>query len=217
MNILNVLKTRYSTKIFDKTKKLTEEQISQLEDLLQFSPSSTNIQPWYFILTTTDEGKKRITNSTQGSYFFNEKKILDASAVIIFASQVDLTDELLNKVLEKEDADGRFLQKEFKEQNHNGRRFFANMHKFDYKDFQHWTDKQVYLNLGNFLLGVAALGLDAVPMEGFDSKVIDEEFRLRKKGYTSTIIVSVGYHSEDDFNKKLPKSRLSKKDIIERV
>lgn len=111
MNILNVLKTRYSTKIFDKTKKLTEEQISQLEDLLQFSPSSTNIQPWYFILTTTDEGKKRITNSTQGSYFFNEKKILDASEVIIFASQVDLTDELLNKVLEKEDADGRFLQK----------------------------------------------------------------------------------------------------------
>lgn len=217
MNILNVLKTRYSTKIFDKTKKLTEEQISQLEDLLQFSPSSTNIQPWYFILTTTDEGKKRITNSTQGSYFFNEKKILDASAVIIFASQVDLTDELLNKVLEKEDADGRFLQKEFKEQNHNGRRFFANMHKFDYKDFQHWIDKQVYLNLGNFLLGVAALGLDAVPMEGFDSKVIDEEFGLRKKGYTSTIIVSVGYHSEDDFNKKLPKSRLSKKDIIERV
>lgn len=217
MDILNILKTRYSTKMFDKTKKLTEEQISQLEDLLQLSPSSTNIQPWYFILTTTDEGKKRIIKSSQGFFSFNEQKILDASAVIIFASQVDLTDEHLNKVLEKEDTDGRFLQKEFKEQNRVARSIFVNMHKFDYKDLQHWADKQVYLNLGNFLLGVAALGLDAVPMEGFDFKVADEEFGLRKKGYTSSIIVAVGYHSEKDFNKNLPKSRLSKKDIIERV
>lgn len=30
--------------------------------------------------------------------------------------------------------------------------------------------KQVYLNVGNFLLGVAAMGLDAVPIEGFDAR-----------------------------------------------
>ncbi len=43
MNIINVLESRYSTKEFDNTKKLTEEQITQIEDLLQLSPSSTNI------------------------------------------------------------------------------------------------------------------------------------------------------------------------------
>ena len=30
-------------------------------------------------------------------------------------------------------------------------------------DDAEWIAKQVYLNVGNFLLGVAALGLDAVP------------------------------------------------------
>ncbi len=217
MDILNALKTRYSTKEFDATKKLTNEQISQLEDLLQLSPSSTNIQPWHFVLATTDEGKKRITKGSQGFFSFNEQKVLDASAVVIFASQVDLTEEHLQKVLAKEDSDGRFPQAEFKEQNHGARSIFANMHKLDYKDFQHWADKQVYLNLGNFLLGAAALGLDAIAMEGFDLKALDAEFGLREKGFTSSIVVAVGYHSDMDFNKDLPKSRLPKEDIIERV
>ncbi len=217
MDILKALNTRYSTKKFDATKKLTEEQVTQLEDLLQLSPSSTNIQPWHFVVATTDEGKKRIAKGAQGFFSFNEQKVLDASAVVIFASQVDLTDEHLNKVLEKEDMDGRFAQKELKEQNHGARSIFANMHKLDFKDFQHWADKQVYLNLGNFLLGVAALGLDAIAMEGLDLKVLDEEFGLRQKGFTSSVVVSVGYHKEDDFNKDLPKSRLTKDDIIERV
>ncbi|ONI40340.1 NAD(P)H nitroreductase [Candidatus Epulonipiscium fishelsonii] len=217
MDILNVLKTRYSTKEFDNTKTLTEKQVSEIEDLLQLSPSSTNIQPWHFVIATTNEGKKRITKATQGFFSFNKSKVLDASAVIIFASQTDLTEGHLQKVLEKEDKDGRFSQKKFKEQNHGARSIFANMHKFDYKDFQHWADKQVYLNLGNFLLGVAALGLDAIPMEGLDLKILDEEFGLREKGFTSSIVVAIGYHKDSDFNKDLPKSRLSKSEIIDRV
>lgn len=55
--------------------------------------------------------------------------------------------------------------------------------------------KQVYLNVGNFLLGVAAMGLDA-------------EFGLKEKGYTSLVVVPVGHHSVEDFNAGLPKSRL---------
>ncbi len=217
MNIINVLKERYSAKEFDSTKKLSEEQLTQIEDLLQLSPSSTNIQPWHFVIASTQEGKERITKGTQGFFSFNQDKVLDASAVIVFASKVDLTDEYLNHLTDKEDADGRFPQAEFKAQNHGGRSIFSHMHKLDYKDFQHWADKQVYLNLGNFLLGVAALGLDALAMEGVDLKAIDEEFKLREKGFTASFAVAVGYHKETDFNKDLPKSRLSKDELIERV
>lgn len=77
------------------------------------------------------------------------------------------------------------------------------------KDVQHWMDKQVYLNIGAFLLGVSALGIDATPMEGIDVKSIDAEFGLREKGYTSLVAVTLGYHDkENDYNAKLPKSRL---------
>ncbi len=216
MEVINILEKRYSTKEFDATKKLSNTQLEQIEDLLQLSPSSTNIQPWHFIVASSQEGKKRIAKSASGFYAFNEAKILDASVVVVFASKVDLTEDYLQKVLAKEDKDGRFPQPEFKEQNHGGRSIFANMHKYDYKDFQHWADKQVYLNLGNFLLGVAALGLDAIAMEGVDLKALDEEFGLRQKGYTTSIVVAVGTRKESDFNANLPKSRLAKEDIIER-
>ncbi len=217
MSILEVLKTRYSTKKFDRTKKLTEEQISQLEDILQLSPSSTNIQPWYFIIATSDEGKKRIAKASQGFYSFNEEKVLEAAAVVVFASKVELTEEYLKKVLEKEDEDKRFTEPQFKEQNNFARSYFAKMHKYDFKDFQYWAEKQLYLNLGNFLLATASLGLDSIAMEGFDFKVLDEEFGLRDKGYTSAVVVGIGIHSDEDFNKDLPKSRLAKNDIIERA
>ncbi len=217
MDILNALKTRYSTKEFDNTKKLTEEQISNVEELLQLSPSSTNIQPWHFVVATTEKGKEKIAKSAEGFYSFNKDKILDASVVVVFSSSVELTDEHLQKVLKKEDVDGRYPQQEFKDQTHAGRSIFANMHKFDYRDFIHWAGKQLYLNLGNFLLGVSALGLDALAMEGVDLKVLDEQFGLREKGFASSIVVAIGYAKETDFNKTLPKSRLSKEDIIERI
>ena len=51
-------------------------------------------------------------------------------------------------------------------------------------------------------------------MEGVDVKALDEEFGLRKKGYTALAVVSLGYRKESDFNAKLPKSRFSEKTII---
>lgn len=217
MDILKVLENRYSTKQFDQSKKLDKGQLQVIEQLLQKSPSSTNIQPWHFLITTTDEGKKRVAKGAQDFYAFNESKILNASAVIVFATQIDPTRMHLEDVLNQEASDGRFIQAETKEQTRAVRELFANMHKLDHKDYQHWAEKQVYLNLGQFLLGVATLGLDAIAMEGVNLKVIDEEFSLRDKGFTTSVVVAVGYHEKHDFNKNLPKSRLPITTVIEYV
>ncbi len=117
-------------------------------------------------------------------------------------------DAWLKLVVDQEDADGRFATPEAKAANDKGRKFFADMHRKDLHDDAEWMAKQVYLNVGNFLLGVAALGLDAVPIEGFDAAILDAEFGLKEKGYTSLVVVPVGHHSVEDFNATLPKSRL---------
>ncbi len=217
MNIVETLQTRYSTKEFEANRPLTDEQIGTMEQLLQLSPSSTNAQPWHFVIASTEGGKQQVASSAQGFYAFNEQKILDASAVVVFASKVDITEDYLLHVLAKEEADGRFPQAEFKEQNHGARTIFAGMHQYDYKDLQHWNEKQVYLNLGNFLLGVASMGLDAIAMEGVDLKALDEALGLREKGFTASVVVAVGYHKESDFNSTLPKSRLPIDEIIDRI
>jgi hypothetical protein len=81
------------------------------------------------------------------------------------------------------------------------------MHRKELQDDDQWMAKQVYLNVGNFLLGVAAMGLDAVPIEGVDFAILDAEFDLKAQGYTSLVVVPVGHHSVEDFNATLPKSR----------
>jgi nitroreductase/dihydropteridine reductase len=106
----------------------------------------------------------------------------------------------------QEEADGRFANAEAKAANHKGRTFFADMHRKELRDDDQWMAKQVYLNVGNFLLGVAAMGLDAVPIEGVDFAILDAEFDLKAQGYTSLVVVPVGHHSAEDFNAALPKS-----------
>lgn len=122
----------------------------------------------------------------------------------------------MQHLLKEESDDGRYPNDEVKQMVYGARNLFADIHKYDLKDFQHWIEKQVYLNIGNFLLGVASLGIDALPMEGVDLKAIDEEFGLREKGLTSIAVVALGYRTESDFNAPnvTPKSRLTEDEII---
>ena len=64
------------------------------------------------------------------------------------------------------------------------------------------------------LLGAAALGVDATPMEGFDAVALDAELGLRERGFTSVVLVALGHRSEKDFNAALPKSRLPAEQVI---
>lgn len=74
MDIISVALKRHSTKAFDPSKKLTAEEAEKIKTLLQYSPSSTNSQPWHFIIASTEEGKARVAKSAAGTYVFNERK-----------------------------------------------------------------------------------------------------------------------------------------------
>ncbi len=214
MNLIETLNKRYSTKEFDAEKRISNEDFKQIKALLRLSPSSVNSQPWHFIIADTPKGRKRISKGTQGFFNFNEAKVNDASHVIVFCAKTGLDDDYLAHLLDAEDKDGRFTDPSFKTTVHQGRTIFADIHRYDLKDVQHWMEKQVYLNMGTVLLGAGALGIDAVPMEGLDFKALDEEFSLREKGYTAVGAVSLGYGKETDFNAVLPKSRLPENEIF---
>ncbi|MEM9669422.1 MAG: oxygen-insensitive NAD(P)H nitroreductase [Pseudomonadota bacterium] len=219
-DIVQYARSRHTVKAFDRARRIPEETVEKLKDLLRFSPSSTNAQPWHFILASTPEGKARIAKSTEKKYPFNSPSILNASHVVVFASRLAIEEDYLLRVLQVEEDDGRFDGdvETRKAAMHGGRSMFVNLHKQDYKDVQHWMDKQVYLNIGQFLLGAAALGVDATPMEGIDIAALDEEFGLRERGYSSLVVVPLGYHDpEADYNATLPKSRLPFSDILTEV
>jgi nitroreductase/dihydropteridine reductase len=216
MNITETLNWRYSTKEFDNKKKISKEDFEHIKSILHLSPSSTNTQPWHFVIANTDEGKERIAKGTQGFFQFNEKKVKEASHVIVFCARTDADSKYLLHLLEQEDKDGRYPNEEIKGMVFGARKTFTNIHRYELKDLQSWMEKQVYLNMGQLLLGAATMGIDALPMEGIDLKSIDEEFELHEKGFTAIAVVALGYRSETDFNStdKTPKSRLPEEEIF---
>ena len=208
MQLTALAKSRYTTKAYDASRKIPQETIHELMEQLRHSPSSVNSQPWHFVVASDEQGKARVAKSAEGGFAYNEAKMLNASHVIVFCTRTEMPESHLHAVLAQEEADGRFASDEAKAGQDKTRRGYVDMHKFDQKDLQHWMEKQTYLALGTLLLGAASLGLDATPMEGFDFKKLDEELGLRDQGFTSLVVVSLGYRSDSDFNAKLPKSRL---------
>ena len=214
MQLTALAKSRYTTKAFDADRKIPQDTVDTLLEQLRHSPSSVNSQPWHFVVASDEQGKARIAKGAQGEFGYNESKILNASHVIVLCTRTEMTEQHLEATLEQEARDGRFANAEAKAGQDGIRRGYVNLHKHDLKDVQHWMEKQTYLALGTLLLGAASLELDATPMEGFDYKTLDAELGLREKGFTSLVLVALGYRSETDFNAKLPKSRLPAETVL---
>lgn len=211
MTLDEIIRTRFTSKAYDETRKLTAEQQQQLLDVLRYSPSSVNSQPWHFFAVTSDEGKARLLPAVAEA---NAGKIEKAAMVVVFAIHERITDEHLQALLDKEQQDGRFISEEMRQGQDKGRRYFVDLNSASVEDQQAWMARQAYISLGFFLLGAASLGLDATPIEGFSPEKMDEALALTDKGLKSVVMATVGYHSEADFNAALPKSRLDAEQVI---
>ena len=60
MDIVELVRTRYTTKHYDPARRISDRDIADLMEVLRLSPSSVNSQPWHFFVTGTDEGKARV-------------------------------------------------------------------------------------------------------------------------------------------------------------
>jgi nitroreductase/dihydropteridine reductase len=217
MDIVEAAQWRYATKKFDPERSINERDFDSIKDLLRWSPSSVNSQPWHFVIASTEDGRKCIAKGTQGPFSANEPKVLDASHVVLFCAKLDMDEAYLERITDVEAQDGRFPDPAGKDMANQVRAFYLNIHRTQLKDTPHWMEKQLYLNMGNVLLGASALGIDAVPIEGIDPNALNQEFGLIEQGYTAVALIAFGYRHPDDFNAKLPKSRLSETELFTEV
>ncbi len=217
MDTLATAKTRYATKAYDAEKKIPQAQFEKLLEILRFSPSSVNIQPWHFLIAETDEAKQRIASALTGNYIYNAAKVLNSSHTLVFCTRTDISAEYLEQLLQQDDVSGRFKDETAKQGQRDTRKGYVEFYRNELKNLPAWMENQTYLALGQLLFAAGLEGIDATPMEGFDRDLINKEFELTEKGLKASVIVSLGYRSENDFNAKLPKSRLSDEVVFTRL
>lgn len=217
MDTLVTAKKRYATKAYDAEKKIQPEQFEKLLEILRFSPSSVNIQPWHFLVAETDEAKQRIAAGLTGNYIYNAAKVLNSSHTLVFCTRTDITPEYLEQLLQQDAASGRFKDEAAKQGQRDTRQGYVEFYRNELKNLSAWMENQTYLALGQLLFAAGLEGIDATPMEGFDRNTIDQEFGLTEKGLKASVIVALGYRSEQDFNAILPKSRLPEEVVFTRL
>jgi nitroreductase/dihydropteridine reductase len=214
MNLIEIAQSRHTVKAFEPGRALSQAAVEQLLAVLHNSPSSVNSQPWHHVVASTPEGRERIARSMHGKYAYNAPKVINASHAIVLCTRVDIDPAHLEAILEQEERDGRFPTEGAKTGQDNTRRAYVAQHRYDLRDIPQWMEKQVYLALGGLLLGAAVLGVDATPLEGFDRGVLDFELGLREKALTGVVVAAFGHRSENDFNARLPKSRLPREQVF---
>lgn len=199
MNILALIKKRYTTKQYNPNKPIPTETIEELKEILRLTPSSINIQPWKFSFVQNPEIKAQLASVSM----HNAEKVNQAPLLVVFsvADDLDAFQEIVNNELPVARRDWYNKMK-------------ASMPESELKI---WLSKQLYIALGVGLTSSIALGLDSTAMEGIESDKYKDILNL--KAYKPLFAMAVGYAAEDDFNRLeiLPKSRRVLESVIETI
>ncbi|WOE42944.1 oxygen-insensitive NAD(P)H nitroreductase [Acinetobacter chinensis] len=217
MDSLNASKSRYATKAYNPEKKIPQEQFDRLLEILRLAPSSINIQPWHFFIADNQAAKERIAKALVGKYAYNAPKVIDSSHTILFCTLEDITEQHLEDLLNQDDVSGRFKDEKAKQGQKDTRTGYIDFYRNEKGDIQRWAENQTFIALGHLLYAAGLEGVDATPIGGFDEAIISEELGLAEKGLIPSVIMTLGYRSESDFNAKLPKSRLNSKEIFTKL
>ncbi len=202
----NLLHWRYATKKFDPTRKVSQEALNELLEVLRLSPSSFGLQPWKFVVVEDPHLRQEIRK-----HAWNQSQVTDASHLIILCSIKNI-DETYIKNFVGQIAKSRNVEP----QSLAGyqQMMIGAIQAKDHQEVSNWMKRQVYLALGMLLYACAQKGIDSCPMEGFDAKKVDEVLGLEKEGLESVVFCPVGYRASDDVYAHHKKARFEQDEIL---
>ncbi len=206
MDILSKLNTRYATKVFDPTKKVSEADMDKLLEAIRLSASSYGLQP-YKILVIEDSAIRAELRKAA----WNQSQITDASALLVFAVKYETNaatiDEFVDLMSQTRNVPKDALSG-------YGDVMKGSIQRQSQEQIETWVSKQAYIALGFGLVSAAVLDIDACPMEGFSPADFDRILDINKLGLKSKVIMAVGYRSDEDKYQHLAKVRQKKEDLF---
>lgn len=198
MEFSEIVSRRYATKLFD-GRMINEPTLFALLDLIRYSPSAFNLQPWKIKVVSAAKIKKNLIPHTN-----NQQQVTTCSHLLVFCANTEL-EPLVDKAVEGLAHTG--LAPEAVSQ-------YAAMIKAYIKSMTPqqrlaFAREQVHIALGNAVNGATSLGLDSCPMAGFDPAAYSEVLFIPEE-FVPVVLCAVGYAADKPF----PKFRLPREDIF---
>lgn len=210
--ILDLLNARYTTKVYDRSKKVSNEDIEVLVESLRLAPSSMGLQPWHFFVVSSEEMLQSFSEVALGD---NEKKVRDCSHLFVLAAKKRIDKAHLEKYADSMDkARGTHLAEIIK--NRYGK--YLKLLKFGWlvgrDNEKNYHRQQVYLALGFLTYTAGLLGVQSTILGGMNFRAVDRILGLRERGLRSVVAVSVGYASSEEPKEAKIKVRFPKEDVV---
>lgn len=170
---------------------IDEATLRELYDLLKWGPTSMNCQPARYVFVVSDEGKSRLIPALSEG---NRDKAHEAPVTVIVAVDTLFYQHMPHIFPSSPNARERFAD---------------NPEKAHDTAWRNATLQGAYL-----IIAARMLGLDAGPMSGFDTAIVDEEF-FPDGRYKSNFLINLGVGKPDSQRPRTP--RLAFEDVVEVV
>lgn len=184
MDYAEVVMQRYATKKFD-GRMIDDAKVIQLLDIIRYSPSAFNLQPWRIKVVTAARIKEKLVPATN-----NQPQVVTCSHLLVFCANPELepligkVEDTLNQTDMPKDVIGQYIQLI------TG---YVTTMTPDRK--LAFAREQVHIALCNAVNGAKALGFDSCPMGGFDPNAYADMLFLPEP-LVPTVLCAIGYAAD---------------------
>jgi nitroreductase len=201
MQLLQNLKWRYATKKMDASKKVSEQDMDYIKEVVQLSASSYGLQPYTVLDIKSPQLREELKPLS-----WNQSQITDASHLLVFCNKTNVNEQDVDELIQlksettgvpidKISGYGDFIKGKLKEKSET--------------EMFHWTAKQAYIALSNAMNACAELQIDCTPMEGFEPDAYNQKLGLTEKGLNACVVLAIGYRDSEDASQNSKKVRKS--------
>ena len=206
MSLIPALQSRYAVKKYDSAAELPAAQLEILLEALRLAPTSFNLQPFRLLQVVSPDTRQRIRSEAA----FNQPQVTEASLLFVLAAETNVDENTIARSIDLA-ASTRNVPRASLEARENQIKGF--IMSFAPEQRLVWAQRQAYIALGVLVSTAAEAKVDVSPMEGFVPDKVDAILGLSERRLRSTVLVAMGFRSDQDEFAHLAKVRKPLNDI----
>ena len=203
-DFLKIMDFRHACKLFDETKKISDEDMHHILEVARKSPSSFGMEAWKFLVITNNELREKLK-----PFCWNQPQVTTCSHLVVVLAGIEtlkvesgvVRSQLVRRNLPQEELDS-FIELYASHLN--------NVLNDDEKIYQ-WSARQTYIAAANMMNAAANIGIDSCPIEGFEKDNVEKVLELDTTKYQVAMILPFGYR----VNEQSKQLRSSFENVIE--
>ncbi|MFD0693356.1 nitroreductase family protein [Paenibacillus sp. GCM10027628] len=177
-NFFNVIRERRSVRSYDPSVNIPLEELTEMLELATLAPSSSNMQPWRFLVIDSPELKEKLLPIA-----FNQQQVVEASAVIAVLG--DLESKKKAPEIYGQAVKAGLMPEE------TAKLFVERIQSQPSEAFRQVALVDGGLISMQLMLIARAKGYDTVPMGGYDKDAFMKAFGISEQ-YVPIMLIAIG-------------------------